>query len=173
MAGTARGDIGFRFSACRCTNLPARAAFFVMKPSRSRAAMRCGRNTSRRIPEDRRSGDPGAGDEESVPAPQARVLLADDFAIDRLLARGVVFGACNIPLHVQSRMLAGNASVSAEEAAKLQTGPEYHDHPIWDMRCEPHPGGGLHVLRWRLMAPKNRREPVSASASGEIAGPRR
>ena len=31
---------------------------------------------------------------------------------------GVVFGACNIALQVQSKMLAGNAGVGAEEAAK-------------------------------------------------------
>jgi hypothetical protein len=50
--------------------------------------------------------------------PRPSVLLVDDMALDRLLARGVVFGACNIALHVQSKMLAGNAGVSAEEAAK-------------------------------------------------------
>ena len=53
--------------------------------------------------------------------PKPGVLLVDDFALDRLLARGVVFGACNIALHVQSKMLAANASVSAEEAAKEWT----------------------------------------------------
>ena len=50
--------------------------------------------------------------------PKPGVLLADDFAIDRLLERGVVFGACNMALQVQSKMLAGNAGVIAEEAAK-------------------------------------------------------
>jgi hypothetical protein len=50
--------------------------------------------------------------------PKPGVLLADDFALDRLLERGVVFGACNIALQVQSKMLAGNAGVTAEEAAK-------------------------------------------------------
>jgi hypothetical protein len=50
--------------------------------------------------------------------PKPGVLLADDFAIDRLLSRGVVFGACNMALRLQSKMLAGNASVSAEGAAK-------------------------------------------------------
>jgi hypothetical protein len=44
--------------------------------------------------------------------------LVDDFAIDRLLERGVVFGASNIALQIQSKMLAGNAGVTAEEAAK-------------------------------------------------------
>ena len=50
--------------------------------------------------------------------PKPGVLLADDFAIDRLLDRGVVIGACNMALQVQSKMLAGKAGVTAEEAAK-------------------------------------------------------
>ena len=50
--------------------------------------------------------------------PKAGVLLVDDMALDRLLARGVVFGACNMALMVQSKMLAGNAGVGADEAAK-------------------------------------------------------
>jgi hypothetical protein len=50
--------------------------------------------------------------------PKSGVLLVDDIAIDRLLARGTVVGACNVALMVQSKMLAGNAGVSAEEAAK-------------------------------------------------------
>jgi hypothetical protein len=50
--------------------------------------------------------------------PKAGVLLVDDMALDRLLARGVVFGACNIALMVQSKTLAGNAGVSADDAAK-------------------------------------------------------
>jgi intracellular sulfur oxidation DsrE/DsrF family protein len=50
--------------------------------------------------------------------PKAGVLLVDDMALDRLLERGVIFGACNVALLVQSKMLASNAGVSAEEAAK-------------------------------------------------------
>ena len=50
--------------------------------------------------------------------PKPGVLLVDDMAIDRLLADGAVIGACNIALKVLSGMLAGNAGVSAEEAAK-------------------------------------------------------
>ena len=50
--------------------------------------------------------------------PKAGVLPVEDMALDRLLARGVVFGACNVALQVQSKMLAGNAGVSPEEAAK-------------------------------------------------------
>src|ERR1700733_6040555 len=50
--------------------------------------------------------------------PKPGVLLVDDMAVDRLLANGTVVGACNLALIVQSKMLAGNAGVSAEEAAK-------------------------------------------------------
>ena len=50
--------------------------------------------------------------------PKPGVLWVDDIALDRLLERGVVFGACNVALQVQSKMLAGNAGVVAEEAAK-------------------------------------------------------
>ena len=50
--------------------------------------------------------------------PKPGVLLVEDMALDRLLANGVVFGACNVALQVQSKMLAANAGVSAEEAAK-------------------------------------------------------
>jgi len=50
--------------------------------------------------------------------PKPGVLLVDDMAVDRLLANGTVIGACNVALQVQSKMLAGNAGVSADEAAK-------------------------------------------------------
>jgi hypothetical protein len=50
--------------------------------------------------------------------PKPGVLVVDDMALDRLLAKGVVVGACNVALQVQSKMLAGYAGVSAEEAAK-------------------------------------------------------
>jgi hypothetical protein len=50
--------------------------------------------------------------------PKPGVLLVDDMAIDRLIANGTVFGACNIALMVQSQKLASNAGASAEEAAK-------------------------------------------------------
>jgi len=54
--------------------------------------------------------------------PKPGVLPVDDMAIDRLLADGAVIGACNIALKVLSGMLAGNAGVSAEEAAKEWAG---------------------------------------------------
>jgi hypothetical protein len=50
--------------------------------------------------------------------PKAGVLPLDDAAVDRLLARGTVFGACNLALQNRARRLAGNAGVSAEEAIK-------------------------------------------------------
>jgi hypothetical protein len=46
------------------------------------------------------------------------VLPVDGMAVDRLLANGTVFGACHVALLVQSKMLAGNAGVSAGDAAK-------------------------------------------------------
>jgi hypothetical protein len=53
--------------------------------------------------------------------PKPGVLVVDDMALDQLLAKGVVVGACNVALQVQSKMLAGNAGVSADEAAKEWT----------------------------------------------------
>jgi hypothetical protein len=48
--------------------------------------------------------------------PKSGVLPLDDMAIDRLLARGTVFGACNLALQNRAKRLAANAGVSAEEA---------------------------------------------------------
>ena len=53
--------------------------------------------------------------------PKPGVLTADDFAIDRLLAKGTIFGGCNVALVFLSGMLAHNAGVSAEDAAKEWT----------------------------------------------------
>ncbi len=50
--------------------------------------------------------------------PKPGVLLADDMAVDRLLGKGAVVGACNLALHNLSKQLASNAGVSADEAAK-------------------------------------------------------
>ena len=64
--------------------------------------------------------------------PKPGVLWVDDIALDRLLARGVVFGACNIALQVQSKMLAGNGGVTAEEAAREWAANVigHYDHPV-------------------------------------------
>ena len=53
--------------------------------------------------------------------PKPGVLPLDGMAIDVLLASGTVFGACHVALLGQSKMLAGNAGVSAEAAAKEWT----------------------------------------------------
>jgi hypothetical protein len=50
--------------------------------------------------------------------PKPGVLPKDEMAVDWLLGKGTIFGACNVALTVQSKMLAHNAGVSAEEAAK-------------------------------------------------------
>ncbi len=49
--------------------------------------------------------------------PKPGVLQADAMALGRLLAVGTIVGVCNIALHGLSRKLAGNAGVSAAEAA--------------------------------------------------------
>jgi hypothetical protein len=53
--------------------------------------------------------------------PKPGLLLTDDMAVDRLLARGTICGACNVALHVLSKKLASNAGVSADDAAKEWT----------------------------------------------------
>jgi hypothetical protein len=50
--------------------------------------------------------------------PKPGVLSKDEMAVDWLLGKGTIFGACNVALTTQSKMLAHNAGVSAEEAAK-------------------------------------------------------
>ena len=50
--------------------------------------------------------------------PKPGVLPVDGMAVDALLAKGTVFGACNVALIVLSKKLAGNAGVTADAAAK-------------------------------------------------------
>jgi hypothetical protein len=50
--------------------------------------------------------------------PKPGVLQTDGMAVDRLLGKGAVFGACNLALHALSKELANNAGVSADDAAK-------------------------------------------------------
>jgi hypothetical protein len=50
--------------------------------------------------------------------PKPGVLPVDDMALDQLLAKDTVFGGCKMALVVLSKMLAGNAGVSADDAAK-------------------------------------------------------
>ena len=49
--------------------------------------------------------------------PRPGVLLVDDMAVDRLISRGVMVGACAVALNVLSGMFAANAGVSKEAAA--------------------------------------------------------
>jgi len=49
------------------------------------------------------------------------VLPVDGMAVDRLLAGGTLFGACNVALMVLSKKFASNAGVTADEAAKEWT----------------------------------------------------
>ncbi len=53
--------------------------------------------------------------------PRPGVLPNADVALDRLLAKGTVMGACGVALRGQSRRLAGNAGVTPEEALKEWT----------------------------------------------------
>jgi len=53
--------------------------------------------------------------------PAPGTLLTDEMSLDRLIARGVFVGACNVALTVFSGMLAGNAGVTKEVALKEWT----------------------------------------------------
>jgi hypothetical protein len=50
--------------------------------------------------------------------PKAGVLPVEEMAVERLLARGVIFGVCNVALQNLSKRVASNAGVTAEEAAR-------------------------------------------------------
>ena len=50
--------------------------------------------------------------------PKAGTLPIDDMAIDKLMAKGTIFGACNVALQFLSGEFAANAKVSKEAAAK-------------------------------------------------------
>ena len=53
--------------------------------------------------------------------PKPGVLPVDGMAVDRVLAAGTIFGACNVALMVLSKKFASNAGVTADEAAKEWT----------------------------------------------------
>jgi hypothetical protein len=53
--------------------------------------------------------------------PKPGVLQNSENALDRLLAKGTVMGACGVALRGQSRRLASNAGVTPEEALKEWT----------------------------------------------------
>jgi hypothetical protein len=53
--------------------------------------------------------------------PKSGVLLTDEMAVDKLLAKGVIIGCCNVALTVLSGKLAGNAGVTPAVALKEWT----------------------------------------------------
>jgi hypothetical protein len=50
--------------------------------------------------------------------PKPGTLELDDMALDKLMARGTVFGACNVALHLLSAKFAAGAGVTPEVALK-------------------------------------------------------
>jgi hypothetical protein len=50
--------------------------------------------------------------------PRPGVLRSDEAAVDRLLAVGAIFDACDVALHGQSKRFVSNAGVTPHEAAK-------------------------------------------------------
>jgi len=50
--------------------------------------------------------------------PKPGTLPIDDMAIDKLMAKGTIFGACNVALQFLSGLMAPNAKVTKEAAAK-------------------------------------------------------
>jgi hypothetical protein len=53
--------------------------------------------------------------------PKPGVLANADMALDRLIAKGTVMGACGVALRGQARRLAANAGVTADEALREWT----------------------------------------------------
>lgn len=53
--------------------------------------------------------------------PRPGLLVNPDIALDRLLAKGAVMGVCGMALRDQSRQLAANAGIAADEALKEWT----------------------------------------------------
>ena len=50
--------------------------------------------------------------------PKSGVLPSDDIALDRLIEKGTVVGACNFALRFFAKKLSGNAGMTPEETAK-------------------------------------------------------
>jgi hypothetical protein len=94
--------------------------------------------------------------------PKPGVLNNDDIAIDWLLGRGVIFGACAVPCGNRPDAF---QAMRASWLKKLprNSRPTYR-HPIGRMGREPRPGGRLHVLRRRLTLGKR------AAASRRCSG---
>jgi hypothetical protein len=87
--------------------------------------------------------------------PKPGVLTVDDMAIDQLLEKGTIFGAC--------RGVAGPEQKAGEQRRRERRrrgkgmGRERsagdHDPPVGNMGCEPRARSRLHILRgWRLIS---------------------
>ena len=119
----------FRISAYLCAHVsaskPVRDCGRYSSPQRfANRARQCdlGKVSHRQIVQDRRSGNQRARKEENpFLRPKAGVLPFDDMSIDRLFARGTVFGSCNLALQNRAKRLAMNAGVSVDEAIKEWT----------------------------------------------------
>jgi intracellular sulfur oxidation DsrE/DsrF family protein len=72
----------------------------------------------RRGREDQRSRNQGRGGKNPYFEAKPGVLRNDNAAVDKLLARGVVFGACAVALRGHARRVAKNAGATPEEAEK-------------------------------------------------------
>ena len=66
-------------------------------------------------------------------------------------------------LQIQSKMLAGNAGVSAEEAANVVPRVTIIPSETWGMNRAPE--SGLHVLRWRLRLHSKEWHPMALDLS--------
>ena len=82
------------------------------------------------------------------------VLRNDNAAIDKLLARGTVFGACSCraagPCAAARQECQRHAGRSRQGICR-QHHPGDHGDPVRRMGRQPRPGGRLHLLRGRLI----------------------
>ena len=84
--------------------------------------------------------------------PKPGSLEIHDMAIDKLMAKGVLFGACNVALHFLSAKFAPVADVTPEVALKDWTAGSFRGYvdSVRDVGREPRAGSGMLVLRgWR------------------------
>ena len=85
--------------------------------------------------------------------PKPGVLATDDMAVDRLLGKGAVFGACNVALHALSKRLAKQRRRERGRGGKgmgREPGAGNHSPPIGGVGSEPRAGSRLHLLHGRL-----------------------
>ena len=86
--------------------------------------------------------------------PKPGVLQNGESALDRLIARGTVMGACGVAMRGQSRRLAENAGVTADEAFKEFAAnllPGVTILPSGTLGRQPSAGSRVHLLRRRRL----------------------